>query len=245
MTTSTRDRLRALPVFAGELPTFDPSTAPPRPDQLFLRWLTEAVDAGVREPHAMTLSTLGPDGIPSARVLILKNVDEHGWQFAVHAASPKGRDLSRHPVAALTFYWPLRGRQVRVRGHVHPAPPELSAADFLARPPASRAEASLGRQSQPLLDPAHLDEEIHHDPHHVVRHRRRQRPAHPIDQQRNPSPGRRTRAGRRPHHRTRLALVPPPTPATSPSLSLPQTIRTAVSNGIGLRYQRRRSRRES
>jgi pyridoxamine 5'-phosphate oxidase len=86
-----RQYLRGLPVFAGELPGFDPCAAPDEPVALFTDWLTAAVDAGVREPHAMTLSTVGADGVPSARVLIVKNVDEHGWQFAVHATSPKGQ----------------------------------------------------------------------------------------------------------------------------------------------------------
>ena len=152
-----RDYLRGLPVFAGDLPTFDPAQAPERPAELFVAWLVEAVDAGVREPHAMTLSTVGADGVPSARILIVKNVDESGWQFAVHAASPKGQDLSRHPAAALTFYWPSQARQVRVRGAVRAEPAERGAADFLARPEGSRAEASLGRQSQPLADRAALD----------------------------------------------------------------------------------------
>ena len=158
--TDIRQCLRGLAVFAGELPTFEPAGAPERPDALFLDWLTAAIDAGVREPHAMTLSTIGTDGLPSARVLILKNVDEHGWQFAAHAASPKGRDLSRHPAAALTFYWPAQARQIRVRGPVSPAPADRSAADFLARPAGSRAEASLGRQSRPLADRDTLDRAV-------------------------------------------------------------------------------------
>jgi pyridoxamine 5'-phosphate oxidase len=145
-----RDYLRALPVFADELPDFDPSDASEQPHELFVSWLIAAVEAKVREPHAMTLSTIGENGIPSARVLILKDVDERGWQFAVHAASPKGRQLERNPGAALTFYWPVLSRQIRIRGPVRPEPAHRSAADFLARPPASRAEAALGRQSQPL-----------------------------------------------------------------------------------------------
>jgi pyridoxamine 5'-phosphate oxidase len=152
--TDIRSYLRGLPVFAGELPTFDPSSAPERPDTLFVAWLAGAVDAGVREPHAMTLSTLGLDGAPSARVLILKHVDDDGWQFAAHAAAPKGRELSRQPAAALTFYWPAQARQVRVRGPVRPG---SGTADFLARPAGSRAEASIGRQSQLLTDRATLD----------------------------------------------------------------------------------------
>jgi pyridoxamine 5'-phosphate oxidase len=152
-----RQFLRGLPVFAGELPEFDPVTAPERPDMLFLEWLTAAVDAGVPEPHAMTLSTVAADGSPSARVLILKNVDQRGWQFAVHAASPKGQDLRGHPAAALTFYWPAQARQVRVRG---PVSLEPGAADFLARPIGSRAEASLGRQSRTLPDRDTLDRAV-------------------------------------------------------------------------------------
>ncbi|QIQ07111.1 pyridoxal 5'-phosphate synthase [Streptomyces liangshanensis] len=149
--------MRALDVFAGELPSFEPHTAPSDPEPLFVDWLFEAVDVGVREPHAMTLSTVDPEGNPDARVLILKNVDADGWQFAVHAASPKGRDLAAHGRAALTFYWPQLARQVRVRGPVTAEPAERSAADFLARSPEARAEALLGFQSRPLTDLAARD----------------------------------------------------------------------------------------
>lgn len=145
-----RDYLRSLTVFQGELPGLNPDEAPERPEAFFLEWLGAAVEAGVREPHAMTLSTLGVDGIPSGRVLILKNVDADGWQFAVHGSSPKGQDLIQHPSAALTFYWSAQARQVRVRGPVVAEPAERSAADFLARPVGSRAEALIGRQSTPL-----------------------------------------------------------------------------------------------
>ncbi len=152
-----RAYLRGLPVFAGDLPGFDPDTAPDRPEPLFLTWLTEAVAAGVREPQAMTLSTIGPDGGPSARVLILKNVDLDGWQFAVHGSSPKGLELIENPVAALTFYWSQQARQIRVRGPVVAEPAERSAADFRARPVGSRAEALIGRQSRPLTDRTDLE----------------------------------------------------------------------------------------
>lgn len=149
---SVRTWLRGLEVFAGPLAGFDPAKAPPDPVDLFLRWLRDAVAAGVPDAHAMTLSTVGEDGGPDARVLILKNVDTAGWQFAVHAASPKGRQLAETPRAALTFYWPLHGRQVRVRGSVEPATAERSAADLLARAASARAEVLLGRQSEYLDD---------------------------------------------------------------------------------------------
>jgi pyridoxamine 5'-phosphate oxidase len=145
------------PEVRGELPTFDPDAVAARPDDQFVAWLTAAVEAGVREPHAMTLSTVGPDGVPSGRVLILKNVDALGWEFAVHGSSPKGVELLAHPVAALTFYWSPLGRQVRVRGPVVAAPPDRSAADFRARPAGSRAEAMAGNQSRPLDSRQTLD----------------------------------------------------------------------------------------
>lgn len=163
--TDVRAYLRALPVFAGELPVFDVAGAPERPDALFVGWLTAAVAAGVREPHAMTLSTVGADGIPSARILILKNVDASGWQFAAHATSPKGEDLARTPAAALTFHWPSQGRQVRVRGPVTPSP---GAADFLARSAGARAEASLGRQSRVLPGRAALDTAVEQAARHIA-----------------------------------------------------------------------------
>ncbi|HWS31169.1 MAG TPA: pyridoxal 5'-phosphate synthase [Actinoplanes sp.] len=147
-----RQFLRCLPVFAGEMPIFDPLTAPDRPEELFVEWLTEAVAARVREPHAMTVSTLGVDDIPDARVMLLKNVDADGWQFAGHQGSPKGRQLEALSAAALTFLWREQGRQIRVRGRVVTAAPEDCAADFLARSTAGRSETLSGRQSQTLHD---------------------------------------------------------------------------------------------
>lgn len=108
----------------------------------------------------MTISTVDRDGLPRARVLILKAVDQDGWHFAVNTVSQKGRDLDANPVAALTFYWPALVRQVRVSGQVVSDGPAASAADFLARPLGSRAMALTRRQSQPLADLAELDTEI-------------------------------------------------------------------------------------
>ena len=145
-----RELLRSLPVFDRPLPGFDPADAPADPAALFTGWLRHAVDAGVPEPHAVTLSTVDVDGYPDARVLILKDVGEDGWAFASSAHSAKGRQLSAVPRAALSTYWPLLGRQVRVRGPVRDAGPEAAARDFLARSPDARAEALLQRQSQVL-----------------------------------------------------------------------------------------------
>jgi pyridoxamine 5'-phosphate oxidase len=143
--------LRGWPSFPEELPTFEPSAAPRSPQDLFLDWLTEAGEH-VLAPHAVTLSTVDSDGAPDARVVILKDVDEAGWYVSSSAESPKGVQLAKDPRAALTFFWPGRGRQVRLRGPVTRASAEVSAADFRDRPPASRAEALIGHQSEVLED---------------------------------------------------------------------------------------------
>lgn len=149
--------LRALPSLAGPLRDFDPETAPAEPDSLFELWLAEAVDAGVVEPHAMTLSTVDPVGRPSARVLILKYLDAGRWAFASGASSRKGKEIANTPWAALTFYWPVLGRQVRVRGAVEVADAEESAADFLARSAGARGGGLVGNQSELLTDLAERD----------------------------------------------------------------------------------------
>jgi pyridoxamine 5'-phosphate oxidase len=155
-----RSYLRALPVLTGTIPELDTDSLPTDPEQLFIGWLQQAVEAGVPEPHAMTLSTLDAQGMPRARVLILKAVDEHGWHFAVSSVSQKGRDLAAHPVAALTFYWPALVRQVRIVGAVAKDGLRASADDFLARPLGSRAMALTLRQSQRFYDVTELDTEI-------------------------------------------------------------------------------------
>ncbi|SFF56366.1 Pyridoxamine 5'-phosphate oxidase [Actinacidiphila alni] len=164
-----REILRGLAVFDGDLPTFDVTELPADPHELFTDWLLAAVAAGVREPHAMTLSTLGADGDPAARVLIVKNVSAAGWEFASDSGRRKGRELAAHPAAALTFYWSPLARQVRVRGRVASLGPEASAADFLARSPGARAEALLGRQSTPLTGLADRDAAVREAAERVAR----------------------------------------------------------------------------
>jgi pyridoxamine 5'-phosphate oxidase len=154
-----REVLRGLDVFPADLPEFDVRAAPADPVTLFLNWLTEAVSANVLGPHAMTLATADAAGRVSSRVLICKDVDDAGrWYFASDSGSVKGRDLAANPRAAASFYWPRHGRQVRVSGEAASAGRQASAADFLARPPGSRAAALAGPQSEPLTALAELDE---------------------------------------------------------------------------------------
>src|SRR5690606_4716201 len=163
MTQNLRDLrswLRSLPVFPEQIPRFDTSDLPDDPETLFLEWLESAVAAGQPAAHAACLSTSNSNAVPSARYLILKDLDERGWQFASHRTSPKGRDLTENPVAALTFFWPAVGRQVRLSGGVTELPPEESSRDFLARPLGSRAATLVGRQNEPLQSTEQYDDAV-------------------------------------------------------------------------------------
>lgn len=135
MTDRTRSLLRSWPSLAGQAPDLDRGTPPLEPVALFLEWLGAAWRAGIPEPHAMTLATVDPEGMPDARVLVLKDVDDRGWAFAGTRSSAKGAQLRDNPVAALTFWWQPLVRSVRVRGMVTEASREESLADLRARNP--------------------------------------------------------------------------------------------------------------
>lgn len=145
-----RDLLRSLPSMPHELPAFDADAAPADPVELFSTWLQEAADAGQLLPHGATLSTADGQGDVSARVLVLRDVDERGWAFSTHASSPKGRAIAENPHGALTFFWPVQGRQVRVEGRVERGTKEESADDFRRRSEAARTALLVGRQSEPM-----------------------------------------------------------------------------------------------
>lgn len=133
------EALRAIPSLTGSPPALDLTGLPQEPLGCFAQWLAQALDRGVPEPLAATLSTVDADGMPDARVLLLKAVDERGWAFAGSAASRKGRQLAARPAAALSLWWQPLVRAVRVRGRVVPASPAECAADLAARSEAARA----------------------------------------------------------------------------------------------------------
>ncbi|CAL9486533.1 pyridoxine/pyridoxamine 5'-phosphate oxidase [Streptomyces sp. enrichment culture] len=151
--------LRSLRVWdpaVTELPPFDPADAPGDPLELFTRWFAEAVAAGEREPHTVSLATADAEGLPDVRVVMLHGADADGWAFATHADSRKGRQLAARPQAALVFYWPVLGRQVRLRGPVAVAPAQEALADLHARSTGALAAALTGRQSAELDSPEEL-----------------------------------------------------------------------------------------
>ncbi|MDX2522687.1 pyridoxine/pyridoxamine 5'-phosphate oxidase [Streptomyces europaeiscabiei] len=147
------EALRGLRVWdpqVSALPLFDPAAAPADPVSLFASWFGEVVAAGEVEPHTMSLATADTEGRPDVRTVMLHDVDARGWHFASHAGSRKGRHLAARPYASLGFYWPLLGRQVRVRGRVTVEPAEVAHADLHARSTGALAAALVGRQSEVL-----------------------------------------------------------------------------------------------
>lgn len=147
-----RSKLISSKTLVGPFPPFHPEDAGESPHLLFLKWYQEALKYGIHETHSMTLSTIGVDGTPDARVLILKDVDEAGWYFASSANSTKGVQLHNNPRVALTFYWSMIGKQVRIRGNAVPMDRERSAEDFLNRGIVARAIALIDKQSLILQD---------------------------------------------------------------------------------------------
>lgn len=132
----------------------------PDPIDQFERWFAEALAARVETPEAMTLATATPDGRPSARMVLLKGVDQRGFVFFTNYESRKSGELAQNPRAALVFYWPALHRQVRVEGSVEPVSAAESDAYFQSRAPGSRIGASASPQSQVIPDRAWLDERV-------------------------------------------------------------------------------------
>ena len=114
----------------------------------FQAWLTDAVAAGLAEPNAMVLGTVGPDGRPSARTVLLKGVDARGFVFFTNYTSRKGGELAEHPAASLLFPWYDLERQVAVLGEVSRVDVAETEAYFRSRPHASQVGAWASRQSE-------------------------------------------------------------------------------------------------
>lgn len=119
------------------------------PIHQFKLWLNEAIESNQPEPTAMTLCTVSPEGIPSARIVLLKNLDEStGFWFYTNYESHKGNDLKHNPHATLNFFWPLLERQVRITGTVTKISAPDSDAYFASRPIESQIGAIASPQSR-------------------------------------------------------------------------------------------------
>lgn len=148
-----------------------PDTAPPSPERrpipaasdpvgLFQDWLAEAARTEPNDPNAMTVATCTPEGRPSARIVLLKDVDARGFVFYTNKEGRKGRELLDNPFAALLFHWKTLGRQVRVEGGVEGVTDDEADAYYATRPRISRLGAWASEQSRPLLSRADLERRV-------------------------------------------------------------------------------------
>jgi pyridoxamine 5'-phosphate oxidase len=139
--------------------SIDEKTVDADPSNLFQRWLDEAIAAGIHLPEAMTLATATSDGKPSARLVLLKQIDERGFVFFTNYNSPKARDLDSNPQAALVFYWPQFERQVRVEGTIERTSAAESDAYFKTRPRESQIGALASPQSEVIASREFLEQQ--------------------------------------------------------------------------------------
>lgn len=133
---------------------------PAEPFAFFRSWMAEAEAAEPNDPNAMALATVGPDGRPSIRVVLLKGLDDHGFVFYTNTQSRKGDHLASHPLAGLNFHWKSLRRQVRVEGRVEPVTATEADAYFATRPRGSRIGAWASLQSRPLDSRATLERRV-------------------------------------------------------------------------------------
>ena len=126
----------------------DEKLVDPDPIKQFQRWFDDAIADGLKLPEAMTLATATSAGKPSARMVLLKQVDERGFVFYTNYRSQKARELDANPSAALVFYWPQHDRQVRVEGTVTRTSTEESDIYFQTRPRDSQISALVSPQSE-------------------------------------------------------------------------------------------------
>ena len=125
----------------------DENDVDPDPFRQFHAWLAEALEAKIPEPTAMTLATVDEEGSPSARIMLLKALDERGFVFYTNYESRKGHELAARPRAALTFFWKELQRQVRIEGRVEKVSAAESDEYFAIRPLGSRIGAWACTQS--------------------------------------------------------------------------------------------------
>jgi pyridoxamine 5'-phosphate oxidase len=129
------------------------------PFNQFRVWLDEAIDSEVPEVNAMCLSTLGMNGFPNARIVLLKEMD-HGFVFFTNYESEKGREIAANPKASLTFFWPELERQVRIMGLIEKVSNKESDEYFLSRPKGSQIGAWTSPQSATLADRSELNRRL-------------------------------------------------------------------------------------
>jgi pyridoxamine 5'-phosphate oxidase len=137
--------------------SLEESSLPSDPLEYLQRWLQEAIAAQLPEPTAMVLATATPEGAPSARVMLLKGIEDGALVFYTNYESRKAQELERNPRAAVVLFWAELERQVRVEGTVERLPAEVSAAYFRTRPREAQLAAWSSPQSRVIPDRAFLE----------------------------------------------------------------------------------------
>jgi len=129
------------------------------PIQLFQTWFYEAKESdSIDEANAMSLTTLGLDGYPRARVVLLKDYSEEGFVFFTNYHSDKGKSLLKHPKVGLSFYWPVLERQIIIKGTAEQLSAERSDQYFHSRPRGSQLGAHVSPQSEEIRDRKFLED---------------------------------------------------------------------------------------
>jgi pyridoxamine 5'-phosphate oxidase len=121
------------------------------PIDLFSHWFQEAgQDSRIEEPTAMSLATIGKDGIPDVRIVLMKGYDETGFTFYTNLASAKAEQVTEHPTGAVCFHWMPLSKQVRIRGSIETVGDAEADEYFQSRPKESQIGAWASKQSEPL-----------------------------------------------------------------------------------------------
>jgi pyridoxamine 5'-phosphate oxidase len=130
------------------------------PVRQFAAWFSAAREAGVAAPEAVAVATASPEGVPSVRMVLLKEFDERGFVFFTNYDSRKGAELAANPRAALLFHWSPLGRQVRIEGPVERVSSAETEAYVRSRPRGSQISALASPQSQVIPDRAELERRV-------------------------------------------------------------------------------------
>jgi pyridoxamine 5'-phosphate oxidase len=140
--------------------SLDTSDVNKNPIIQFNKWFSEAINAAVMEPNAMTLATVNEQGRPTSRVVLLKGVEQDQFVFYTNYQSRKGKELDHHAFCSLNFFWPELERQVRIEGTASRVSEEKSTQYFQSRPRGSQIGAWASPQSTPIASRALLEERV-------------------------------------------------------------------------------------
>lgn len=141
--------------------SLDEGSVPDDPMQLFQNWFYEVErSGGVDEVNAMTLTTIGRDGFPKSRVVLLKRFNENGFVFFTNYDSEKGKAIATNPRVCISFFWPAMERQVIIKGKAHKIAENLSDGYFESRPRGSQLGALVSDQSEPLESREFLENKL-------------------------------------------------------------------------------------